>query len=115
MTIEKLVERANQLANTGHWDQAELTWLEVRRLDPQQPQALFSLGVHALQRGDFVRGRQWLLQAHQRSPDDLLVLMTIASGSMASLAASLGLTRMTFSQTVLERGSGASASQPLLA
>ena len=44
-----------------------------------------------------------------------ILLMNIASGSMASFAANFGLTRMTFSQTVLDMGSGASASQPLLA
>ena len=79
MTIEKLVERANQLANTGHWDQAELTWLEVRRLDPQQPQALFSLGVHALQRGDGSGAHALLTNARKYLPRDLRVLMTLCA------------------------------------
>jgi Flp pilus assembly protein TadD len=79
VTIEKLVERANQLANTGHWDQAELTWLEVRRLDPQQPQALFSLGVHALQRGDGSGAHALLTNARKYLPRDLRVLMTLCA------------------------------------
>ena len=48
--VEQLTRTAGQLANAGRWDEAERMWLEVRRLDPQHPKALFSLGVHALQR-----------------------------------------------------------------
>ncbi len=79
MTIEQLVARAGQLANSGHWDEAERTWLEVRRLNPQHPQALFSLGVHALQRGDGKGAHQLLTTARQHSPRDLRVLMTLCA------------------------------------
>jgi hypothetical protein len=47
-SIEQLVEQAGRLAGSGHWDEAERVWLEVRRREPQHPRALFSLGVHAL-------------------------------------------------------------------
>lgn len=80
-TRAQLVDAATAAAKAGKHVEAERLWQEVLNRDPLDSQALFSLGVHALQRGDFARGRQWLLQAHQRSPDDLLVLMTIASAS----------------------------------
>ena len=54
-SIEQLVERAGQLANAGRWDDAEHVWREIRSRDPQHPRALFSLGVHALKRGDGTR------------------------------------------------------------
>lgn len=46
---------------------------------PDHPEVLFSLGVQAVQRGDFALGRSLLLQAHQRAPQDLLVLITLAA------------------------------------
>ncbi len=79
MSIEQLVEQASQLANSGHWDQAEQTWMEVRRQNPQHPQALFSLGVHALQRGDGAGAHLLLSNARILLPCDLRVLMTLCA------------------------------------
>ncbi len=77
--IEQLVEQAGRLASAGHWDDAERVWLEIRRRDPQHPRALFSLGVHALKRGDAVAARELLMAARTRLPHDLLVLMTLCA------------------------------------
>ncbi|HEX7238084.1 MAG TPA: aspartyl/asparaginyl beta-hydroxylase domain-containing protein [Gammaproteobacteria bacterium] len=77
--IEQLVEQAGRLASSGRWDEAERVWLEVRRLDPQHPRALFSLGVHALKRGDGVAAHNLLTAARKLAPNDLLVLMTLCA------------------------------------
>ena len=65
--IEQLVERAGRLASSGHWDEAERVWLEIRRRDPRHPRALFSLGVHALKRGDGVAAHELLTAARASS------------------------------------------------
>jgi aspartate beta-hydroxylase len=78
-TVDQLVKAASQSANAGRWQEAERLWLEVRRLEPRHPQALFSLGVHALQRGDVAAGHELLLAARAVAPNDLLVLLTLAS------------------------------------
>src|SRR5262245_24018046 len=77
--IEQLVEQASRLASSGHWDEAERVWLEIRRRDPQHPRALFSLGVHALKRGDGAAARELLTAARMLVPRDLLVLMTLCA------------------------------------
>src|SRR5688572_5946785 len=77
--IEQLVEQAGRLASSGHWDEAERVWLEIHRRDPQHPRALFSLGVHALKRGDGVAAHGLLTAAHELVPRDLLVLMTLCA------------------------------------
>lgn len=78
-SIEQLVEHAGRLAGAGRWDEAEQVWLEVRRRDPQHPRALFSLGVHALKRGDAAAAHALLTAARKLVPSDLLVLMTLAA------------------------------------
>jgi aspartate beta-hydroxylase len=76
---EQLVEQAARLASSGHWDEAERVWLEVRKRDPQHPRALFSLGVHALKRGDGAGAHALLTAARKLAPNDLLVLMTLCA------------------------------------
>lgn len=79
VTVDQLARQAGQLANAGRWHEAERLWLEVRRLQPQHPQALFSLGVHALQRGDVTGACDLLRAARAVAPNDLLVLMTLST------------------------------------
>jgi aspartate beta-hydroxylase len=79
VSIEQLVEQAGRLAGSGRWDEAEQVWLEVRRRDPQHPRALFSLGVHALKRGDGTGAHALLTAARKLQPNDLLVLMTLCA------------------------------------
>jgi aspartyl/asparaginyl beta-hydroxylase (cupin superfamily) len=78
-SIAQLVEQASQLARSGHWDDAERVWLEVRARDPKHAQALFSLGVHALRRGDALAARDLLIAARAEAPTDRLVLMTLCA------------------------------------
>jgi aspartyl/asparaginyl beta-hydroxylase (cupin superfamily) len=99
-SIEQLVEQAGSLASSGRWDEAEEVWLEVRRREPQHPRALFSLGVHALKRGDGGAAHELLSAARKVAPSDLLVLMTLcaarqslgdAEGEREAIEASLAI------------------------
>jgi aspartyl/asparaginyl beta-hydroxylase (cupin superfamily) len=77
--FDQLVRHASHLVNSGRWDEAEPVWLEVRKLQPQHPQALFSLGVLALKRGDTGSACDLLRAARAVTPRDLVLLMTLAT------------------------------------
>lgn len=77
--VEQLARTAGQLANAGRWDEAERVWLEVRKLEPNHPQALFSLGVHAMQRGELDAAIDLLRAARAVAPADPVVLMTMVT------------------------------------
>ncbi|MGH8284814.1 MAG: aspartyl/asparaginyl beta-hydroxylase domain-containing protein [Steroidobacteraceae bacterium] len=77
--MSQLVQAAGQLASAGRWQEAERVWLEVRKLEPRNPKALFSLGVHALQRGDLAGAHDLLRAARAVAPTDLLVLLTLST------------------------------------
>ncbi|MET0535320.1 MAG: aspartyl/asparaginyl beta-hydroxylase domain-containing protein [Steroidobacter sp.] len=78
-TVEELVRNAGQLANAGRWHEAERVWLEVRKLEPNNPRALFSLGVHAFQRGDLDGADELLRAARVVAPADPVILMTLVN------------------------------------
>ena len=75
----ELAQAAGRLANAGRWQEAEELWREVQKLEPRHPQALFSLGFHALQRGDLDSADELLRAARVVAPADLVVLMTLAA------------------------------------
>jgi aspartyl/asparaginyl beta-hydroxylase (cupin superfamily) len=75
--VNQLVQAAGLASRAGRWQEAEALWGQVRNLAPQHPQALYSLGIHALQRGD-TRGAVELLQAaHRAAPNDPMILLSI--------------------------------------
>ena len=76
--LEKLVRAAGEAVNTGRWNDAEALWREVHRLDPGNPAALFSLGVHALRARNAATAVKLLDQARAAAPRDLLTLLTLA-------------------------------------
>lgn len=78
-SVEKLVARATSLANAGHWQEAEKAWQEVHRKAPDNARALFGLGMHAYQRGDLSKARQWLDKTVVQSPADMLGQLTRAT------------------------------------
>jgi len=78
-SVSELAQAAGRMANAGRWQEAEQLWREVRKLEPQHPQALFSLGFHALQRGDITSADELLRGARAVAPADLLVLMTLGA------------------------------------
>jgi aspartyl/asparaginyl beta-hydroxylase (cupin superfamily) len=79
----QLVQAAVQAANSGRMQEAERLWQEVRRMDPQHPKALFSLGFHALQRGDLGGALEYLRAARSVAPNDVVTLMTLAAAFKA--------------------------------
>jgi aspartyl/asparaginyl beta-hydroxylase (cupin superfamily) len=76
--IAQLVRQAEAAANSGRWDLAEKTWAEVRRRDPRNARAAFSLGVHAMQRREFARATILIEEAHNASPRDPFILLTLS-------------------------------------
>jgi aspartyl/asparaginyl beta-hydroxylase (cupin superfamily) len=75
--VAELVRVANDLASAGRWAEAEKAWLEVRRADPTHPVALYSLGCHALQRGEAAAARSLLETACRHAPNEPLLLLTL--------------------------------------
>lgn len=75
--LSSLVSAAGAAAAGGRWGEAERLWGQVHALDPGNVQALFSLGVHAFQRGDSKAALEMLGQARQRAPRDPMILLTL--------------------------------------
>lgn len=67
---QALVQAARAAANGGRWEEAERLWMQVRTVDPTNGQALYSLGVHHMQRGDFEGALALLAEAAAVSPAD---------------------------------------------
>ncbi len=74
--VHALVQAAGEAASSGRWQDAERLWTQVRGLAPSHPQALYSLGVHAFQRGDMNGALEMLVAANAAAPNDPLILMT---------------------------------------
>ena len=73
-----LVNAAGAAASAGRWQEAERLWTQVRALDPGNVQALFSLGVHAFQRGDAKGALELLQAARARAPRDPMIPLTVS-------------------------------------
>lgn len=76
--IATLIRQAEAAANSGQWAAAERLWLEVRKRDPRNPRAAFSLGVHAMQRRAFADACALIEEAHRASPVDTFILLTLS-------------------------------------
>jgi aspartate beta-hydroxylase len=77
-TIVSLVRAAGDAARAGRWAEAEDLWHGVRRQEPGHPQALYSLGVHAFQRGDIKGAIELLSLAAQAAPLDPTVQLSLS-------------------------------------
>lgn len=77
-SINSLIQAAGNAANQGRWNDAETLWKQVLALNPNQPQALFSTGVHAFRRGQLVEALDLLNRAHALSPNDPAILLAMA-------------------------------------
>ncbi|MFT3724845.1 MAG: aspartyl/asparaginyl beta-hydroxylase domain-containing protein [Hyphomonadaceae bacterium] len=82
--IAQLVRQAEAAANAGRWDMAEKLWADVRRRDPNNPRAAFSLGIHAMQRRDFANACALIEQAHHAAPRDPFILLTLSKARRES-------------------------------
>lgn len=77
--LRTLISAAGAAASDRRWEEAERLWQQVRSMDPTNVQALFSLGVHAHQRGDAQSALQLLESARQAAPTDPMLPLTIGS------------------------------------
>ncbi len=75
--INRWVETAGRAASEGRWHEAEQAWRRVLALDPRHPQALYSVGVHAFQRGQLDEALRALRAADAARPGDPVVLLSI--------------------------------------
>ncbi len=75
--VDQLVQAAGLASRAGRWQEAEGLWRQVRAIAPQHPQALYSLGIHALQRGDTQEAVALLQAAHQAAPRDPMILLSL--------------------------------------
>lgn len=75
--VAALAQAAGRAANAGRWAEAEQLWTQVRALQPNNPQALYSLGVHAFQRRDFTTASELLRAANRAAPADPMILHTL--------------------------------------
>lgn len=82
--VSELVQAAGRSAAAGNWQQAEDCWRQVIAIEPTHPQALCSLGIHALQRGDVDEALGFLNTSRNAAPGDTLTLMTIAAAHRQS-------------------------------
>ena len=87
--LSSLVNAAGAAAAEGRWQEAERLWGQVHALDPGNVQALFSLGVHAFQRGDRSGAIGYLQQARARAPRDPMIPLSLARVHRDSGAAEL--------------------------
>lgn len=78
-SVNELVQAAGQSANAGHWLEAEQAWKRVLDLAPDNPDALRSLGIHALHRGDNDDAQLLLSKARLSAPGDFVVLMALSN------------------------------------
>ncbi|MFT4197492.1 MAG: aspartyl/asparaginyl beta-hydroxylase domain-containing protein [Pseudoxanthomonas sp.] len=76
--VVALAEAAASAAAAGRWQEAERLWTQVRALAPDHPQALYSLGVHAFQRGDPRAALALLQAARAAAPSDPTIPLTVA-------------------------------------
>lgn len=76
--LTSLIRQAEAAANAGQWATAERLWSDVRRRDPRNPKAAFSLGIHAMQRRDFTQAIVLIEEAKTASPHDLFLLLTLS-------------------------------------
>src|SRR5262245_18315085 len=77
--LHSLDRAATRAVEAERWDEAERIWIEMRRIDPRNRNALCGLGNAAIRSGDAVKARRFLLAAQQAAPGDTVVLMALAA------------------------------------
>lgn len=76
--LQVLIDAAGAAAAERRWSDAERIWNDVRAQDPRNVQALYSLGVHAHQRGDGRAALELLQTARTIAPRDPMLPLTMS-------------------------------------
>ena len=76
--LSTLIGQAEAAVNTGQWALGERLWQEVHRRDPRNAKAIFSLGIHAMQRRAFREACTLIEEAQTLSPHDPFILLTLS-------------------------------------
>lgn len=77
--IDRLLQRAGELANAGCAQEAERLWLRILEIEPRHPKVLFNLGLKTLLKGDVHKARAVLGAARDEAPRDLPILMSLST------------------------------------
>lgn len=98
--LQPLVQAATVAASQGRWQEAERLWQQVLAAAPGHPQALHSLGMHALRRGEHETALAHLRQAQAGLPREPMIALSIAAvlreqgkddAELAAIEAALGM------------------------
>lgn len=76
--VETWVGEATRAASEGRWQEAERAWRNILAIDPKHPQALYSVGVHAFQRGQLSDALHALRASNAAAPGNPVVLLSIS-------------------------------------
>jgi aspartate beta-hydroxylase len=76
--IQTLAAEAGLAARQNRWADAERLWQNVRAVDPKHPQALYSLAMHAWQRGDLTEALELSALAKAAAPNDPMISLSKA-------------------------------------
>lgn len=76
--IDRLVDAATRAATEGRWQEAEQAWRRVLSLDSRHVRALYSVGVHAFQRGQLADALGALQAAQQAAPREPAIALSVA-------------------------------------
>ena len=79
MQARDWAEAARAAARTGRWTEAEELWRKVLGADPRHAEALYSLGVHALQAGREEEAIALLRRACEAAPNEATVWVFLAT------------------------------------
>ena len=75
--------RANQYFEAGNYDSAEIEYINVLRVDPENPVALYRLGVISFEDGRLNRAIACLTKSRDLQPDNLDVRMKLGQIHLA--------------------------------
>jgi aspartate beta-hydroxylase len=76
--VQRHIQAASHAAAAGRWQEAELHWQAVLRLDPQHPQAWMSIGAHAFKRADLQSARQAFETAERLDPNNPMIALSLS-------------------------------------
>jgi aspartate beta-hydroxylase len=79
MAVMAWAEAARAAARTGRWTEAETLWRQVLGADARHPEALYSLGVHALQAGRTEESVDFLSRACDVAPQESIVWVFLST------------------------------------